>query len=60
MSEIVISSRVGVCQPIGFKFGFSAGLIGLVLFQVGGAEFDAAQWESMAAQCDKCNQSEFC
>ena len=48
------------CEQIGFKFGFSAGLIGLVLFQVGGAEFDAAQWESMAAQCDKCNQSEFC
>ena len=32
----------------------------LASLQVGGAEFDAAQWESMAAQCEKCNQSEFC
>jgi len=30
------------------------------LQQVGGAEFDAAQWESMASQCHKCNHPNFC
>jgi len=30
------------------------------LQQVGSPEYDAAQWESMASQCHKCNSSEFC
>ena len=28
--------------------------------QVGGAEYDSAQWESMASQCQKCNYPNFC